>query len=574
MKMKKINKLKQFRKHQAKLSLMALAMSNLAHADLTSGLVAHYPFNGNANDVSGNGNNGIVYGATLTADRFGNANSAYNFDGISNYISVPSSTSLNPVNQLTMSFWIKVLGITNSWSPILHKGGVYTSDFANREYTVWLNEAPYFHQTSAGNGAGQSYFNSSNITISSWIHYVGVIDRVNHAVHIYLDGQKVAEQSDSYSSFNNNQNALRIGWTEESDSSYSPLKGILDDIRIYNRALSPSEITELYTLKNPNTPLAPTSTSKPATNITINSATLNGNVISNGTTATANFEFGPTVTYGTTVAAAPAQIYSSTPIAISANKTGLACNTTYHYRAKAVNSVGTGYGTDQSFTTLATCAHNTWLYPATPAVLVGKTFPLDIHVNSNNNAVGAYDYTVNFDPTKLLVDTAYQNAAATCEQGICPGTSALSASSVNVDNSSGNIRLTGFDTTGTGPGNDLQLLHMHFVAKNTPGATVVGLTTNELTNAVGEPLGSAATGATVTISTGLCGDSDGNASVNIVDALAISRYLVGLPPPPTVNSTLADVNRSGTVSIVDALHIARYAVGLVVTGTCAIGQPL
>ncbi len=58
----------------------------ITHAGLSDGLVAYYPFNGNANDESGNGNNGIVHGATLTADRSGNANSAYSFNGIDNYI--------------------------------------------------------------------------------------------------------------------------------------------------------------------------------------------------------------------------------------------------------------------------------------------------------------------------------------------------------------------------------------------------------------------------------------------------------------------------------------------------------
>jgi len=52
------------------------------HAGINDGLVAYYPFNGNANDESGNGNNGTVNGATLTSDRFGNANSAYSFDGV------------------------------------------------------------------------------------------------------------------------------------------------------------------------------------------------------------------------------------------------------------------------------------------------------------------------------------------------------------------------------------------------------------------------------------------------------------------------------------------------------------
>ena len=69
------------------------------------GLVAHYPFNGNANDMSGNGNHGIIYGATLTTDRCEKPNSAYYFDGKS-YIRVPYSPSLNShTNELTVSFW-------------------------------------------------------------------------------------------------------------------------------------------------------------------------------------------------------------------------------------------------------------------------------------------------------------------------------------------------------------------------------------------------------------------------------------------------------------------------------------
>ena len=54
--------------------------NGIASADLNDGLVAYYPFNGNANDESGNGYNGTVYGATLTYDRFGNPNSAYSFN--------------------------------------------------------------------------------------------------------------------------------------------------------------------------------------------------------------------------------------------------------------------------------------------------------------------------------------------------------------------------------------------------------------------------------------------------------------------------------------------------------------
>ena len=82
-----------------------LVMNSFAQIP-TNGLVARYLFNGNANDMSGNNNHGIVNGATLTTDRCGNPNSAYNFNG-SSYIRVPHSQSLNNhTNELTISFWV------------------------------------------------------------------------------------------------------------------------------------------------------------------------------------------------------------------------------------------------------------------------------------------------------------------------------------------------------------------------------------------------------------------------------------------------------------------------------------
>ena len=71
----------------------------------TNGLVGYWPFSGNANDVSTNGNNGTNNGAILTADRFGNVNSAYDFDGNS-YISFTNSNSI--VNCLSLEFKFEV----------------------------------------------------------------------------------------------------------------------------------------------------------------------------------------------------------------------------------------------------------------------------------------------------------------------------------------------------------------------------------------------------------------------------------------------------------------------------------
>ncbi|MEI6208835.1 MAG: LamG-like jellyroll fold domain-containing protein [Desulfuromonadales bacterium] len=98
----------------------------IVHADITSGLVAYYPFNGNANDVSGNGNNGTVYGATLTTDRFGNANNAYTFDCVGNYIKTPPIQKFFTDESVTLSVWFKP-----------DSGGVIIDEKDNFDYPGW-----------------------------------------------------------------------------------------------------------------------------------------------------------------------------------------------------------------------------------------------------------------------------------------------------------------------------------------------------------------------------------------------------------------------------------------------------
>ena len=73
----------------------------------TDSLVAYYPFNGNANDESGNGNDGVVNGATLTTDRFGNVNSAYSFDGVDDWINAPNSGLPDADESRTLTAWVK-----------------------------------------------------------------------------------------------------------------------------------------------------------------------------------------------------------------------------------------------------------------------------------------------------------------------------------------------------------------------------------------------------------------------------------------------------------------------------------
>jgi hypothetical protein len=87
------------------LSLTANVWAQVPNYVPTNGLVGYWPFNGNANDESANGNNGTVNGATLSADRFGNANKAYSFDGVDDYITINNTVGNFGTSDFTISLW-------------------------------------------------------------------------------------------------------------------------------------------------------------------------------------------------------------------------------------------------------------------------------------------------------------------------------------------------------------------------------------------------------------------------------------------------------------------------------------
>src|SRR6476660_9769444 len=87
-------------------ALIAFSVLATAQADLTNGLVAYYPFNGNAEDESGNGFTGVINNAVLTTDRFGAAAGAYWFNGTNAYINVGNQPAFNFAGDFTLSAWI------------------------------------------------------------------------------------------------------------------------------------------------------------------------------------------------------------------------------------------------------------------------------------------------------------------------------------------------------------------------------------------------------------------------------------------------------------------------------------
>ncbi|MDX2190650.1 MAG: LamG-like jellyroll fold domain-containing protein [Bacteroidota bacterium] len=242
---------------------MTLSFSKLrAQINLQDGLVAAYDFNGNANDASGNSNNGSVVGASLTFDRFGNANSAYNFNGNGNYIVVPNSSSLNQnFTTLGISFWTKwdpiVNSNTNFGSNVFDKviGGAghgFFVDILNGSHPSWgrltYSNALRFASTTVSSVLGFDFAPyDNNVAVNQWQH--NYVQFSNGKVDFYINGILNFTSTALGTTIDNNTLDLYIGSNESGLRSY---KGDLDDIRIYNRTLLPSEVKKLYsdTLSN------------------------------------------------------------------------------------------------------------------------------------------------------------------------------------------------------------------------------------------------------------------------------------------------------------------------------------
>ena len=232
------------------MAIIVFAVSNSKAQIPTSGLVAWYPFTGNAIDSSGNGNNGTINGVTLTTDRFGNPNSAYSFSGNSQYISVPNSSSLTPT-QITITCWIKALIPQNSDITILSK--MNHTNASNFSYGFQIQSKPnYFLKTGwsyggcGGSGGGTADTGTNKISNGIWTMVTTSITNTG-ACKNYINGKLV----DSFVSKNNPfvpcglaNSELRIGeWWLNDPQWYN---GQLDDIRIYNRPLDSVEIQALY----------------------------------------------------------------------------------------------------------------------------------------------------------------------------------------------------------------------------------------------------------------------------------------------------------------------------------------
>lgn len=233
--------------------LLLITEFSFAQVNLKQGLQAYYPFNGNANDESGNNNHPFLNNATITSDRFGKPNSAYHFNGVYQFMRIKNNPSLNFKNQITISAWVRPTGFYYDIchaSQILSKGG---GNYNPGNYALRFDDALYssgtgcsgtlcdtLHQNFRGTGTVLSPYGGDFIKKGKWYNVLYTND--GDTAKLYVDCElKYAVYFPE--TFTNNED-LFFG---KSDDELFPfwLNADLDDIRIYNRALNANEIFSL-----------------------------------------------------------------------------------------------------------------------------------------------------------------------------------------------------------------------------------------------------------------------------------------------------------------------------------------
>ncbi|MCU0785084.1 MAG: LamG domain-containing protein [Verrucomicrobia bacterium] len=168
-------------------TLAGLTLTASAQSWLTNGLLAYYPFNGNANDMSGTGNNGIVQNATPAVDRFGRTNACYQFS--SSWIFVPYNRSLYPTNQ-TISIWFKNTGVFHD-TALMRAGNAFDDGW--RGYginTMNFNTTFGFWDGSGSSWAAETLAPVGQWPLNTWSHLVST--RGSNSAVLYLNGQVLA----------------------------------------------------------------------------------------------------------------------------------------------------------------------------------------------------------------------------------------------------------------------------------------------------------------------------------------------------------------------------------------------
>ena len=191
---------------------------------------------GNANDIVGGLIGTLKNGATFAPGQVGQA---FILDGIDDYVSVPDAASLNPTNAITVEAWINRTSIAGSFDPVVKKAGVgfgqtngYALEFIDSNIGFWI-----YSQTNGWNRSP-----GADVPLQTWTHVAGVYDGT--AIQLYVNGAVAGAPTMWPGPIAPSPNELNIG--RDPANLGRLYRGLIDEVSIYNRALSASEVQSLF----------------------------------------------------------------------------------------------------------------------------------------------------------------------------------------------------------------------------------------------------------------------------------------------------------------------------------------
>jgi hypothetical protein len=229
-------------------SLIILLISSFAIAQNASlDPIGYWPFNGNANDESGYDNHGIVYGASLTEDRFGNPDKAYQFDGIDDYILVPNDSILNPLEELTICAWFRTTpfdGVGNNAiveKPYHYHGyPYYQFHLGITGYTYDQNKGRFGADLSVSEEWNHFASEPGSYMMEQWYLLSMTYDQEEIKYYVNEELINVIPTQGYMDDYGQDIYIGKFGNLNE----FTP--GAIDDIRMYDRALTIEKIYAIY----------------------------------------------------------------------------------------------------------------------------------------------------------------------------------------------------------------------------------------------------------------------------------------------------------------------------------------
>ena len=246
------NKLRNFKTSKMKKNLLILVVITMMMATTiqaqipTNGLVAYYPFSGNANDSSGKGNNlsNNIKNVTYGIDRFGKANSCVNFSGSGEYLNKANPSLPSGNSDRTLSVWFNPTNFSDTTQNISIIGyGAFSpvgSGACFNQYTVTISKAGCDVWGRCNDLSG-----SFSKVPYGWHHLLVTYTSVNNKGNIYYDNSLI-RSGQLYTTLNTQLTNLILGSSLNESGIINSYNGLLDDIRIYNRALDSTEVQTLY----------------------------------------------------------------------------------------------------------------------------------------------------------------------------------------------------------------------------------------------------------------------------------------------------------------------------------------